>query len=86
MKVNKKTILENICYTELVYGRVNKKLKVNYSKQQIEAFIFKILSETAESSFTRSGKNYHVKNPARDIRVTINSSTFRVITVDRINK
>ena len=28
----KKVILDKLCYTELVYGRINKKLKINLSK------------------------------------------------------
>ena len=43
MSINKSEILKNICYTELVYGRINKKLHIKFSKKQIEDFIFKIL-------------------------------------------
>ena len=37
MNINKTEILRNICYTELVYGRINKKLNIKLSKEQIEA-------------------------------------------------
>ncbi len=84
MHLNKQEILENICYTELVYGRVNKKLNVTFSKQQIEVYIFKILKETDEIFFTKTGKNFYIINTKNNIRITINSNTFRLITVDKI--
>lgn len=82
---NKKEILENICYTELVYERINKKLDTNLSKQQIEDFILKILKKTDEKSFSKIGKNFYVTNTENNIKITINSNTFRIITVDRLD-
>ena len=84
--INKKEILENICYTELVYVRINKKLNIKFSKKQIEEFIFKILKETEERFFSKIGKNYYVINTKNNLKLTINSNTFRVITVDRIER
>ena len=84
MSINKAEILNNICYTELVYGRINKKLNINFSKKQIEEFIFKILKETDEFFFSKIGKNFYVTNRENNIKITINSNTFRVITVDSI--
>jgi len=86
MKENKQKIIENVCYTELVYERINKKLNTNYSKEQIELFIIKILKETNEKFYIRTGKNYYITNTKNNIRITINSNTFRVITVDKIKK
>lgn len=60
MEINKAEILKNICYTELVYGRINKKLKLNYSKSEIEELIFRIISKTPESFFERIGKNFYI--------------------------
>jgi len=85
MNIIKREILENICYTELVYERINKKLNIKLSKPEIEDFIFKILKETNEIFFEKIGKNFYVKNTEVNIRITINSNTFRVITVDKIN-
>ena len=85
MNINKQEILENICYTELVYERINKKLNIKLSKPQIEDFIFKTLKETDEIFFEKIGKNFYVINKEVNIRITINSNTFRVITVDKIN-
>ncbi len=86
MSINKKAILNNICYTELVYGRINKKLNINFSKKQIEEFIFKIIKETEEKYFSKIGKNFYVTNTKNNIKITINSNNFRVITVDRIKR
>ena len=84
MKINKKEILENICYTELVYGRINKKLNIQLSKKQIEEFVYKILKETEEQFYSKNGKNYYVENRDNNIRLTINSNSFRIITVGRL--
>jgi hypothetical protein len=80
--MNKQKIIDNICYTELVYGRINKKLDIDFSKQQTEEYILKILKETDEIFFRKKSKNYYVTNTNKNIRITINSNTFRVITVD----
>lgn len=86
MVADKQKILESICYTALVYERINKKLNVNFSKEQIEAYIRKMLKETYEIYFTKIGKNYYVSNAENNVRITINSSTCRIITVDRIKQ
>ncbi len=81
----KTEILKNICYTELVYERINKKLKSQLSKAEIESLILKIIEQTQESSFEKTGKNIYITNQENNIRITINSYTFRVITVDKID-
>jgi 20S proteasome alpha/beta subunit len=86
MHHTKSEILKKICYTELVYERINKKLKSNLSKEEIEEMIFTILNETHESNFQKTGKNIYVTNNERKIRLTINSFTFRIITVDYLDK
>lgn len=80
----KQKIIENLCYTDLVYGRINKKLTSNLSKGQIELLIDKILKETDEKFYDKTGKNYYVTNSENNVRITINSNTFRVITVDKL--
>ena len=62
MNINKQEILKNICYTELIYERINKKLNVKFSKKQIEAYIFNILEETDIIFFTKKGKNFYTTN------------------------
>lgn len=82
----KTEILNNLCYTELVYERINKKLNRKFSKDEIEKLIFDILKETTESQFQKTGKNIYVTSCERNIRITINSNTNRVITVDNLDK
>ena len=85
MNRSKKEILENICYTELVYERIHKKLNIEFSKNQIEAYLLQILKETDEVFYQKKGKNMYVINAEKNIRITINSNTVRVITVDKID-
>ena len=82
----KKEISNKICYTELVYGRINKKLNLELSKDKIENLISTILSETDESEFKKKGKNIYISNNERNIRLTINSYTNRIITADKLNE
>lgn len=82
--INKNQLLEHICYTELVYGRINKKLNTQFSKKQIEEFVLKILKDTDEKLFSKIGKNYYVENTENNVRLTINSNTFRIITADKL--
>ncbi len=86
MTINKREILNNICYTELVYERINKKLNIEFSKKQIEEYILKVVKETEEKFFKEVGKNFYIINIENNIKITINSNTFRVITVDRIER
>jgi hypothetical protein len=86
MTDSKQRIIQNLCYTELVYERINKKLAVDFSKEQIGSFIDEILKTTDEKFYIKTGKNYYVTNTENNIRITVNSNTFRVITVDRLRK
>ena len=83
---NKTEILDKICYTELVYDRINKKLNSKYSKDEIERMLFDIIKKTNETYFKKKGKNFYVTNIENNIRITINSNTYRVITVDVVEK
>ena len=82
----KNTILAKICYTELVYGRINKKLNKDLSKDEIEAMISAIITETSEDNFQKTGKNIYITNKERNVCLTINSYTNRIITADKLNK
>ncbi len=79
-------ILNNICYTELVYNRINKKLNRTLAKSEIEKMLFDTIKETNEMHFQKTGKNYYITNIEKNMRITINSNTFRVITVDIVDK
>lgn len=82
---NYKTVIrEKICYTELVYQRINKKLKLSLSKDQIEELVLTIIEETDESDFEKKGKNIYITQKERNIRLTINSFTNRIITADQL--
>jgi len=84
MTIYKTQILKNICYTALVYQRINKKLQTNFSKKEIEAFIFETIEKTEIDHFEKIGKNFYISNLDKKIRVTVNSNTYSIITVDRI--
>ena len=86
MNINKAKIIHDICYTELVYNRINKKLNSTYSKPEIEKMLLNIIEETSETGFQKIGKNFYVTNAQYNIRITINSNTYRVITVDIADK
>ncbi|UFH46617.1 DUF3781 domain-containing protein [Flavobacterium galactosidilyticum] len=86
MKNYKKEIIDKICYTELVYGRIAKKLNIELSKERIEKLISTIIIETDETNFQKTGKNIYITNNEKNIRLTINSYTNRIITADRLNK
>ena len=82
----KTQILANICYTELVYGRINKKLNCELSKKAIEEKLLAIIKETKDVNFQKRGKNVYVESGKENIRVTVNMNTYRVITVDVLNR
>jgi len=82
----KDKIFQNICYTELVYERINKKLNMKFSKEQIENLIVDVIKKTDKKCFEKTRKNYYITNIEHNIKVTVNSNTFRVITADRVEK
>ncbi|WP_053405836.1 DUF3781 domain-containing protein [Persicobacter sp. CCB-QB2] len=81
----KRLIIRGICYTPLVYGRINKKLGTTDSNSEIEEKLYAILKDSPEENFHRKGKNFYVSNAQHNIRITINAYTYRVITVDRLD-
>lgn len=86
MTENKTNILNNICYTELVYLRINKKLNSTLSKCEIERMLFSIIEKTGVKDFEKRGKNFYITSIENNIRITVNSHTHRVITINIINK
>lgn len=80
----KEVILNKICYTDLVYGRINKKLNLSLSNDAIEELILEIIKETFPSEFIKIGKNIYISNHKKKIRLTINSFTNRIITADKL--
>ena len=84
MKSFKNEIAEKICYTDLVYGRINKKLNIELPNDKIEEMVCSIINETEETNFQLKGKNFYITNKTRNVRLTINKNTFRIITADRL--
>ena len=80
----KATIIEKLCYTKLVYDRINRKLGLHLSPQEIESFISDIIMHTDTNHFLKKGKNYYITNDTEHICITVNSCTYRVITTDKI--
>lgn len=80
----KSKILRGLCYTELVYDRINKKLNCNMSIAEIEELLIGIIERSDEKDIQKIGKNYYVTDCESKIRITINSNTNRVITVDKM--
>ena len=74
MSIGIAEILDKICYTELVYERINKKLNSQYSKSAIEKIIFDIIGETQKDCFQKIGKNIYVTNAKKNIKITINQN------------
>ncbi|MBE7628647.1 DUF3781 domain-containing protein [Tenacibaculum piscium] len=84
--MNKYKIVLKHCYTELVYPRINKKLGTAFSKFEIETLIQKVLEDTPLEYYEKIGKNFYVTSKKHLITITINASTFRIITVNSISK
>lgn len=80
----KKEIINHLCYTELVYQRINKKLRLKLAKSEIQKMILSLIKTTPDKHFKKIGKNYYISNFEKGVRITVNSYTFRVITVDSI--
>jgi hypothetical protein len=85
MNIDKSEIIQKLYYTRLVYGRINKKLRSEFSKSEIETLIIKLIEETSEPFFEQRGKNVYIANREQNIRITVNLNTFRVITVDLVD-
>ncbi len=47
----KNIIIENLCYTELVYNRINRKLGLCLSPKEIREFISGVIGRTDETHF-----------------------------------
>ena len=58
----KEVVLSKICYSDLVYGRINKKLNLEFSNEAIEELILEIIKETFPSEFNKIGKKIYISN------------------------
>jgi len=48
--------------------------------------IYEIIEETDKAMFQKTGKNIYITNNYKNVRMTINSYTNRIITAERLNK
>jgi len=80
MLPNREIFLNNICYTDLVFQRVNKKLQTDYSIAEIKNLVDKIIGNP-QTTITKNGKNYYLLY--NNIELVINSYNFRLITANR---
>ena len=48
--------------------------------------IYAIINETDATAFQKTGKNIYITNNERNIRLTINSYTNRIITADKLTR
>lgn len=78
------TILTHLCYTEQVYGRINKKLATSMSRDEAHILIRSVKANEL-NEIKKIGKNYYIYDEEKQIRITINSHTCREITVDQIS-
>lgn len=79
----KKLIIKKHKYTDLVFYRINKKLNITFNNEQIKNYIFSLIQNTNEEDIIKKWKNFYIYNKIDNIRITVNSFTYTVITVDR---
>ncbi|MGL5436965.1 MAG: DUF3781 domain-containing protein [Lachnospiraceae bacterium] len=79
----KSFVLDHLCYTELVFERINKKLKMSLSPEEIRGFIYSIVM-SEDCTIYKRGKNYYACNDKAGVQITINSFNCRVITADSV--
>lgn len=80
-KMHKQILLDNIekiHTTEMGIGRIQKNLEI--TEEPVSYCILKLKQEN--SIVTKEGKNYYVE--VDDCRITINSSSFTIITAHKI--
>ncbi len=81
--MNRNTFVIDICYTVLVFNRVNKKLKTNWDVLTIKHIVNDILVSN-DSNYKLQGKNWYVSNKNKNIELVINKNNYRLITDNRI--
>ncbi|WP_318765025.1 DUF3781 domain-containing protein [Lactiplantibacillus carotarum] len=77
-------IKSKLCYTPLVFERVNKKLDLNQDEAATKALVNHVLAQP--DGIDRRGKNYYVQSRKYQVELTVNASNYRLITVNRISE
>ena len=80
-----KVIQSRVCYTDLVYQRVNKKLNKDMTPAQIEALVQRVLNNELTSILCQ-GKNYYIEDKIKDVVLTINRNNYRLITINKLQR
>jgi len=57
----------------------------NFNNENIKKYIFNLIQNTIERDIIKKWKNFYIYNKIDNIRITVNSFTYRIITVDKIN-
>jgi hypothetical protein len=55
-----------------------------FSKKESESLIKNVVAETDITCFKKIGKNFYITSIKQGIKITVNSTTFRIITVDKM--
>ncbi|WP_246001298.1 DUF3781 domain-containing protein [Companilactobacillus musae] len=71
---------QKVCYTPLVFERVNKKLKTDFSIAEIKSIVQNIINDST-TKITKTGKNYYLLN--KQVELVINSYNYRLITANK---
>ena len=58
----KEEVLKHLCYTDLVYGRINKKLDLSLGRNKIESLVKLLIKETPGENIRKIGKNFYIPN------------------------
>lgn len=82
MSVNKKEILDNISFTDLIYDIINKKLNSKFSRQEVEKMLIDVINDTQKSSFLEIDDNIYITNLKNKMKITINAKTYKVVAID----
>jgi len=78
---NRDAFLQNVCYTPLVFKRVNKKLTTTFSDDDIKNLVNNIINDPL-TVIIKTGKNYYLQN--NSIELVINSFNYRLITANKL--
>jgi len=77
-----KIIQSRVCYTPLVYERVNKKLSQIMLPTQVDELVTRVLNSEYASIISR-GKNYYIEERTEGVILTINKNNYRLITINK---
>ncbi len=82
----KNIVLQNLSYTKKSFERINKKLDLDFTDEEIKEFVKDIIQQTPENYFKKRGGKLYITNKERKLKITINVSTCRVLTAEDLSK